>query len=108
MQQPNTYQYRQVMDYCGACGYVPDIVLCTSQLKTIKQLVANGSGISVLPNFVTCMEKIFVRRPLIPEVGVQASLFWGKKKKMSRAATRFMRFMKKYTESPDFKRYFHQ
>ena len=108
MQQPNTYQYRQVMDYCGEYGYVPDIVLCTSQLKTIKQLVANGSGISVLPNFVTRMEKIFVRRPLMPEVGVQASLFWGENKNLSRADTRFMRFMKEYTESPDFKRHFRQ
>lgn len=108
MQQPNTYQYRQVMDNCGEYGYVPDIVLCTSQLKTIKQLVANGSGISVLPNFVTCMEKIFVRRPLRPEVGVQASLFWGENKKLSQADTRFICFVKEYTESPDFKRHFRQ
>lgn len=108
MQQPNTYQYRQVMDNCGEYGYVPDIVLCTSQLKTIKQLVANGSGISVLPNFVTRMEKIFVRRPLRPEVGVQALLLWGENKNLSRADTRFMQFMKEYTESPEFKRHFRQ
>ena len=106
MQQPNTYQYRQIMDHCGEYGYVPDIVLCTSQLKTIKQLVANGSGISVLPNFVTQMENIFVRRPLSPSMGVQASLFWGENKNLSRADTRFMQFMKEYTETPDFQQHF--
>ena len=108
LQQPNTYQYRQIMDHCGEYGYVPDIVLCTSQLKTIKQLVANGNGISMLPNFVTRMEKIFVRKPLAPSVGVSVSLFWGGNKNLSRADARFMKFMREYTETQEFKQHFRQ
>ena len=108
LQQPNTYQYRQIMDHCGEYGYVPDIVLCTSQLKTIKQLVANGSGISMLPSFVTRMEKIFVRKPLAPSVGVSVSLFWGGNKNLSRADARFMKFMREYTETQEFKQHFRQ
>ena len=40
MQQPHTYQHREVARRCGEAGFVPDIALCTSQMKTIKQLVA--------------------------------------------------------------------
>ena len=108
MQQPHTYQYRNVYKHCGQAGFIPDVMLCTSQLKTIKQLVANGMGISILPNFVTRMEKIFVRKPLCPPMAVRVSLFWGEHKTLSVVDTQFIDFMKKYTETPDFKKYFRQ
>ena len=53
MQQPHTYQYKEVCRRCNEVGFVPNITLCTSQLKTIKQLVANGMGISILPSYIT-------------------------------------------------------
>ena len=108
MQQPHTYQYRKVYNRCSQAGFVPDVVLCTSQLKTIKQLVANGMGISILPNFVTCMEKIFVRKPLESSMGVRVSLYWGEHKTLSVVDTQFIDFMKKYTDTPDFKQHFRQ
>ncbi len=108
MQQPNTYQYQQIMSRCGQYGFVPDIVLCTSQLKTIKQLVANGVGLSVLPEFVTRMEQIFVRRPLKPSMELRISLFWGGSKALSRTDTRFMDFIRNYAETPEFKQSFRQ
>ena len=57
MQQSNTYQYQHVYESCVNSGFVPDILLCTTQLKTIKQLVANRMGISILPDFVTKQER---------------------------------------------------
>lgn len=108
MQQPHTYQYKEVFARCSEAGFVPNVVLCTSQLKTIKQLVANRMGISILPNFVTRMEKIFVRKPLIPELGVEVALYWGAHKSLSVIDTQFMDFMRSYTETPEFKEHFRQ
>ena len=108
MQQPHTFQYRTVFDSCTQHGFTPDIVLCTSQLKTIKQLVANGTGISVLPNFVTQNETIFCRRAIDPQIPLHISLYWGNHKTFSSIDNRFMDFMRKYTEAPDFKKHFRQ
>ena len=52
LQQPRTYQYRAIFARCIEAGFTPDVMLTTTQLKTIKQLVANGTGISILPDFV--------------------------------------------------------
>lgn len=98
MQQPHTYQYREVYRRCSEVGYVPDIALCTSQLKTIKQLVANGMGISILPNFVTGTESIFVRRPLLPDLSVQITLNWGTGKQLTDVDAQFSGFIKDYAE----------
>lgn len=108
MQQPHTYQYREVFARCGEAGFVPEVVLCTSQLKTIKQLVANRMGISILPNFVTRMEKIFVRRPIDPTVDIEVALYWSPHKSLSVIDTQFMDFMRSYTETQEFKEHFRQ
>lgn len=98
MQHPNNYQYKEVYENCRRAGFVPKITLCTSQIKTIKQLVANGMGISILPDFVTRTEKNFVRRPLKPELKVQVSLNWGIYKGLSEVDTKFIEFIKEYAE----------
>ncbi len=108
MQQPNTYQYRQVFQHCTEAGFAPDIVLCASQIKTIKQLVTNGTGISVLPNFVMRRDTTFSRRPLAVEVEVPVYLYWGSHKTLSQVEHRFMEFMREYTESAEFKENFPQ
>ena len=77
---------------------MPNITLCTSQLKTIKQLVANGMGISILPNFVTGTENIFVRRPLLPNLSVQITLNWSIGKQLTDVDEQFSGFIKDYAE----------
>jgi len=108
MQQPHTYQHRAVCARCSEAGFVPDVLFCTSQLKTIKQLVANREGISILPNFVTRMEKNFVRRPLMPPLEMEISLYWGAHRPLSAVDNRFMEFMRYYTATPEFKQHFRQ
>ena len=98
MQQPHTYQYKEVCRRCNEVGFVPNITLCTSQLKTIKQLVANGMGISILPNFVTGTENIFVRRPLLPNLSVQITLNWSIGKQLTDVDAQFSGFIKDYAE----------
>ena len=96
MQHSNTHQYKEVYYHCRKAGFVPDIALCTSQLKTIKQLVANGMGISILPDFVTRGDKNFVLRPLRPSLKVQVSLNWGENKALSPVDKQFIEFIKDY------------
>ena len=108
MQQPNTYQYDTVYRMCVENGFAPEILLCTSQLKTIKQLVANSLGISILPGFVTRGETIFERRPLVPELGVQANLFWNPQKRLSETGRKVVSFMEEYTALEEFRERFSQ
>lgn len=108
MQQSNTYQHQHVYGRCVERGYVPDILLCTTQLKTIKQLVGNRLGISVLPDFVTNEETILVRRQLTPPLSVNICLYWGKNKKLSEMDKRFLDFMKHYIASEEFQAHFHK
>ena len=108
MQQPHTYQYRSVFDCCTQHGFTPDIVLATSQLKTIKQLVANGTGVSVLPRFVMRGERIFLQRDTDPRILLHISLYWGAHKTFSAVDNRFMEFMRKYTGTAEFKKHFNQ
>ncbi len=108
MQQPNTYQYDTVYKSCVENGFTPEILLCTSQLKTIKQLVANSLGISILPDFVTRSETIFTRRPLVPEMNVQVNLFWSPQKRLSDTGRKVVSFMEEYTTTKEFKERFRQ
>lgn len=108
MQQTNTYQYRNVYKRCMEQGFTPDILLCTRQLKTIKQLVANKLGISVLPAFVIRGESNFQWRPLSPELLINICLIWDKHKCLTETDKKFLSFMKKYAETEKFKKAFRQ
>lgn len=106
MQQSNTYQYQNVYERCVDSGYAPNILLCTTQLKTIKQLVANNMGISVLPDFVTRQNTSFVRKRLSPSLKVDICLFWSANKRISETHQCFLDFMKDYIASDEFRQYF--
>lgn len=108
MQHPRTFQYQGVYERCVQQSFTPDILLCTSQLKTIKQLVANQMGISILPDFVTRTETIFKRIPLQPPFAVGVYLFWDEHKILSDTDQKFLGFMKKYIATEEFKKHFEQ
>jgi len=103
LQQPNTYQYKQIYARCVENGFTPDILLCTSQLKTIKQLVANKVGISLMLDLVTRNETIFRRIPVMPPMPVSISLIWSQNKSLSQPAEEFVSFMREHIRSRDFK-----
>lgn len=102
LQQPRTYQYRAIFARCIEAGFTPDVMLTTSQLKTIKQLVANGTGISILPDFVLGEEHSFVRRPLVPHLTARTALYWSAHKVFSSLDRDFLTFMKQYVAAGKF------
>ena len=94
LQQGGTYQHQKIYEYCTKCGYTPNILLCTSQLKTIKQLVTNEAGISLLPNFVLNAETDFCRKEISPPMNFDVSLIWGKTKFLPNNYNKFIDFVK--------------
>lgn len=102
LQPPRTYQYREVFARCIEAGFTPDVMLTTSQLKTIKQLVANGTGISVLPNFVLWQDNSFVKCGLTPTVTARTALYWSGHKVFSVLDKEFLGFMKEYVKEGNF------
>ena len=102
MQQPQTFQYRSIDRHCSEHDFTPDIVLCAAQTKTIKQLVANRMGVAILPEFVTRMDFAFRKVPFNPTYVIQISLCWRAQKVFSQADEQFIRFIKKYIDTPEF------
>lgn len=103
MQQPHSYQYRSFYRLCEENGFTPDIVLSASQLKTIKQLVANKMGISVLPDFVTRNESTLKKCSFRPPFLFHVCLIWRSDKCLSDIDRRFISFMRAYISSKEFK-----
>ena len=94
LQQLRTYQYREVFKRTCKAGFTPEVVLCTSQLKTIKQLVADGVAISFLPDFATNTEKNFLRKEVVPPINLEVLLCWGSHKILSQIDKRFIDFVR--------------
>ena len=102
MQQSNTYQYQNVYERCVDSGDAPNILLCTTQMKTIKQLVTNNMGISILPDFVTRNDTSFVRKKLNPQLKVDICLFWSANKRFNEMDQSFLDFIQSYITSEEF------
>lgn len=96
LEPPGTYQYDSVVTRCEEAGFAPSILLTTSQMKTAKQLVARGAGISILPDFVTSTEKNMVRVPLAEPLVVEIVLQWNEHIEKTAAIDYFMQFMRSY------------
>lgn len=99
LQQPGTYQYDSVIRACAASGFFPDILLCTSQIKTIKQLVSGGVGISVLPGFATRGETSFAKVALEPPIPLRVSLFWREDAHPMGLKAKFIEFVGSYAKA---------
>ncbi len=102
LQHARTYQYREVFARARRAGFTPEVVLSTSQLKTIKQLVADGMGISLLPDFVTRSEKNFLRKELVPCAELSIQLSWGSHKILSSIDRQFVEFMRSVANTSAF------
>lgn len=103
LHHPNTYQYKTIYANCIENGFVPNILLCTAQLKTIKQLVANKAGIALLLNLVTHEEKNFSVVPIMPPTYMNMLMIWSSSRHLSHTSQNFIDFVRAYIQSPVFK-----
>ena len=82
LQKAGTYQHQKIIEICSKYGYDPKILLCTSQLKTLKQLVAAGTGISFLPSFAISSNENFCQRKIFPSIKFHVTLVWARSKNL--------------------------
>ena len=103
LQPKGTLQNLVTMELSADAGFAPNILLNTSQLKTIKELVSGGVAVSLLPKFVLTEPANFKAVPIEPPVKFKISLTWNRFKELSPLGTRFLNFCKELLQSREVK-----
>ena len=93
LQPAGTFQNFAIRQRSASAGFSPEILLCTSQLKTIKELVSSGAAISLLPKFAITSGTNFKSIPISPPIKFTLALTWNKLKELSPLCTRFFKFV---------------
>lgn len=70
----------------------PNIVLESNQIETLKALIRNGVGLSILLDFVVEKKPGFVALPLDPPLYYDIGMAWKKDRYVSKAAQAFIDF----------------
>ena len=90
-----TYHRQVILDECRRNNFSPRIVLTTSQLETIRSLVAKGADISLLFDFLVNKSSDITVRSLSDPIHLKYGLGWKKEKYLSKAAQTFIDFFTK-------------
>jgi len=89
----DTYHRQLILQECQKHGFQPNIVLSSSQIETIRGLVAKGVGLSFLLDTIARrdnqMHCLSLSEPLTIEIG----LAWKKDHYLSKASQAFIDFM---------------
>lgn len=99
-----SYQHQVVVSRCLRQHFMPNTILSSNQIKTIKSLIANGSGISLLMTMVVRDDQHIAVVPLQEPIIFDIGLAWKKDKCLSNASIAFIKFIKeqyKLTKSID-------
>lgn len=90
----DTYHRQIVLQECQKHNFMPNIILSSSQIETIRGLVAEGVGISFLLDVIakkhSALRCISLTSPLSIEIG----LAWKKDRYLSKASQAFIEFMR--------------
>ena len=82
--QPNgTVQNFVTIKRAAAAGFSPKILLTTSQFKTIKELVASGAAVALLPKFAIKKSTEFKSVPINPPIKFTVALASSRLKEIS-------------------------
>lgn len=94
--QPNgTFQNFVTLQRAAAAGFSPKILLTTSQIKTIKELVANGAAVALLPKFSIGESDNFRFLPIYPPIKFIVALAGSRFKEISPPCLHFFKFVEK-------------
>lgn len=103
LQPTRTVQHFITMKLSADAGFAPNILLNTSQLKTIEDLVSGGVAVSLLPKFVLKESANFKAVPIEPPIKFKISLAWNRFKELSPLGTRFLNFFNELLQSREVK-----
>ena len=103
LQPAGTVQHLLALQLSAAAGFVPDILLSSSQLKTIEALVSGGAAVSLLPKFVLKDAENFNAVPIDPPLKFKVVLAWSRFKELSPLGTRFLKIFNELLQSLEVK-----
>ena len=89
-----SYQHQIVISRCLRQHFLPNTILTSNQIKTIKNLIVNGSGISLLMTMVVRDDPQIAIVPLSEPIIFDIGLAWKKEKCLSNASMAFIKFLK--------------
>jgi DNA-binding transcriptional LysR family regulator len=95
------YNRHVILEECKQHGFVPNILLSSDQIETIKGLVVKEVGIAFLIHAVTSRNHDFAAIPLANPLYLQFGLAWKKEKYLSKAAQAFIKFITEIICSPN-------
>lgn len=93
LQPAGTVQNFVTLKLSADAGFAPEILLVTSQLKTIKELVSGNAAAALLPHFAISASAVFKAVPIEPPVRFTVALAWSKFKELSPLEMRFLKFV---------------
>ncbi|MGD8190940.1 LysR family transcriptional regulator [Brevibacillus ginsengisoli] len=85
-----------IVDECKQHGYLPNIAFTTDNYETLKSLVANGAGLSLLINMVVKDNDEIVKIPLKRPIQLSIGLAWKKDKQLSQNCLDIIDFFRQY------------
>lgn len=92
MMKEGSFIRSRLFDAFRAANLTPNIILESNQIETIKALIKNGVGISVLMDFVFDKAPGITALPLNPPLYYDIGLAWKKDRYISKAAQAFIDF----------------
>ncbi|MBO4401279.1 MAG: LysR family transcriptional regulator [Selenomonadaceae bacterium] len=93
LQPPGTLQNFLTLKGAAEAGFAPEVLLSTSQLKTIKELVAGSAAVALMPKFTISDLPAFKAMPLDPPLKFTVVLVWSRFKEPSALGKRFLNFV---------------
>ena len=95
LQPPGTVQNLVTLQRSAKAGFAPEILLNTSQVKTIKELVSSNAAIALIPKFAITESTSFKAIPIDPPIKFNIALAWSELKELSPLFTHFLNFVEK-------------
>ncbi len=91
----DSYQYNLTLTQFRLRGLEPNIILSSSQVQTIKALVAQNLGVAILMDLVVRNDPTLVNIPLTEPVLIDIGVAWKKGSCLSTAAQAFINFIER-------------
>jgi DNA-binding transcriptional LysR family regulator len=89
----DTYHRQIILQECKKHGFTPNIILSSSQIETIRGLVAKGVGISFLLDAIARKDDQMICLHLTDPLYIEIGLAWRENRYLSKAAQVFIHFM---------------
>ena len=101
LQPSGTVQNLVTLQRAAEEGFSPKVLLTTSQFKTIKELVASGAAVALLPKFAIKKSTEFKAVPINPPIKFTVALAGSRFRELSPLCLHFFKFVKSLFDSTE-------